>query len=174
MSENIGLNLDDCFVIQDEEWIKPAIKERWDDGPWCHEPDHIEWFEDTYFCLIRRSHMGALCGYVGVDFLHPWYGNDYGELNIVVHGDLTYSNLIKSRMTEEEFWCLGFDCSHMNDYVPGMVATDKLLTGLDNKPLSPAWMFDKDTYKDIGYVVQEIRSMITQATGADDHPNIWT
>ncbi len=86
----------------------------WGDGPWGDEPDRVQWTDAATGlpCLIRRSVMGAWCGYVGVPPEHPWYGHDYAacfadhdhdaddahcwedsiEARVSVHGGLTYAS----------------------------------------------------------------------------------
>jgi hypothetical protein len=56
-------------------------KAEWGPGPWQDEPDKAQWQdEETGLpCMILRNHSGALCGYVGVDSTHPWFGKGYSD-----------------------------------------------------------------------------------------------
>lgn len=74
-------------------------------------------------------------GYVLLPKNHPFYNIDYDNINVYVHGGLTYSNLFKSKefskwvenlefdgdVTYENFnffndyWMIGFDTSHLGD-----------------------------------------------------------
>lgn len=51
-------------------------KSKWHPGPWLDEPDKVEWRHASGLPLliVRASHTGALCGYVGVPEGHPLYG----------------------------------------------------------------------------------------------------
>ncbi len=68
--------------MQEKEWAF-VDKSKWGEGPWLNEPDKMQWVdEDTGLpCLIVRNHgvTGSLCGYVGIDSSHPWFGVNYGE-----------------------------------------------------------------------------------------------
>lgn len=48
-------------------------------------------------------------GYVKLPKGHPWYGKDYDDIKVSVHGGLTYSR------QEGKYWVIGFDCAHFND-----------------------------------------------------------
>lgn len=54
-------------------------KSGWGPGPWNDEPDKRQWQDEATGlpCLIVRSPVGALCGYVGVPPDHPAYGLSY-------------------------------------------------------------------------------------------------
>jgi hypothetical protein len=54
----------------------------WGPGPWDDEPDELEWRDARtgLRCKLRRnSHMGILCGYVGVPPGHSLFGWDYHD-----------------------------------------------------------------------------------------------
>jgi hypothetical protein len=61
--------------------MKAAIdKSGWSRGAWDSEPD-LENFTTANGmagAIIRVSHSGSLCGYVGVPASHPWHGKEYG------------------------------------------------------------------------------------------------
>ena len=40
--------------------------------------------------IHEHEHSKHLCGYLGVPKDHPWYGKDYDEVDVEVHGGLTY------------------------------------------------------------------------------------
>ncbi len=53
-------------------------KTSWPRGEWDNEPDKVYWYDETKLpCLILRSPVGALNGYVGVPIYHPAYGISY-------------------------------------------------------------------------------------------------
>jgi len=105
-------------------------KSKWRPGSWQHEPDKIQWQDQSTGlpCLIVRNSMGALCGYVGVAEGHPWFGmkysrgkvtgcnedcdheNDYHyacspAANLNVHGGITFSDFCQPHDTESEGIC---------------------------------------------------------------------
>lgn len=69
-------------------------------------------FEEVYkgFCIrCELNQLGHRCGYVKVPEESRLYGVYHKNINVDVHGGLTYSGYEK-----EEYW-LGFDCGHIND-----------------------------------------------------------
>lgn len=160
-------------------------KSEWGEGPWQGEPDKMTWVDPAtnLDCMIHRNGAGALCGYVGVPADHPYYGQDYDNVDVEVHGGLTYANKCSEQATEEhgichipepgrseDIWWLGFDCAHAQDLCPGMEATTRKFY----EPGGP--LFDKkethdkiksnpmfrDTYKDVDYVKSEIENLAQQ------------
>lgn len=52
-----------------------------------------QYVEGDFPCAITKSEaLGTLCGYIGVPKCHPWYGQQYSDLNVDVHGGLTYGD----------------------------------------------------------------------------------
>lgn len=99
-------------------------------GEWDNEPYRISWVdkETGYNCLAKRGPFGAWCGYVAVSSNHAFYKQSYNNVNVDVHGDLTYANEcsgdpdegichLESPGEEPVFW-FGFDCSHCYDFIP--------------------------------------------------------
>jgi len=93
-------------------------------GPWDDEVSGKQWFDETTGlpCLIRRTPLGHLCGYVGLPSNHPWHGKPYSRirLDVNVHGNLTYAGKTPDDFALPGYWWIGFDCSHSFDLVPGM------------------------------------------------------
>lgn len=135
----------------------PARSE-WGPGPWDAELDRYEWRSpEGLVCLIVRTPMGHLCGYVGVPPGHPYHGVGYDDLDIEVHGGLTYAGACKGKIChvprdgEPEVWWLGFDCAHCFDLSPGLVASVEL-----------AWEADGCEYRDKAYVEAEVNRLAAQ------------
>jgi len=137
-------------------------KSDWGEGAWKKEPDKAHWVDkDTGLdCLIVRGGSGALCGYVGVPQGHPYYKKDYDDVDVNIHGGLTFSGLCdesgdpsKGICHEEcdaannDVWWLGFDCAHLGD-------------------LSPAYKteiwFGDEVYRDFCYVEREVQWLAGQ------------
>lgn len=101
-------------------------KSKFGPGPWRYEPDKYHWVdpETKLDCLIvRNERMGNLCGYVGVPKDHPLFGKDYDDVDVIVHGGLTYSNECRGHICHDaaqEVWWFGFDCGHCDDLIPSL------------------------------------------------------
>lgn len=113
----------------------------WPSGPWDNEPDKVQWQDAATDlpCLAVRNHMGAWCGYVGVDKRHPLFGIEYDQderaTALDVHGGLTFSDVcqpgpesrsichLPAEGEPDHVWWLGFDCGHGFDVIPQMLQT---------------------------------------------------
>ncbi len=132
----------------------------WDSGQWDYEPDRLLWEHAGFPCLILRNSLGNLCGYVGVTKDHPWYDQDYDNIEADAHGGLTYGDRSGAYIGNDNpdlFW-VGFDCAHLGDLVPGMEATSKRLN-LSRAPRS-------SVYRDLVYVKLEVENLAKQAGAA--------
>lgn len=115
-------------------------KTTWPDGPWQDEHDNIVWTDkDTgYKCIVQRTKMGHLCGYVEVpkpnlqipspavtfnlddpDISVSINLLDYYDSRVTVHGGVTWTNEIDLNGIHYDY-VVGFDCAHTDDYVPNM------------------------------------------------------
>lgn len=62
-------------------------------------------------------------GYVLIPKGHPMHGKNYSEIDVNVHGGLTFSELVDNEMAndwgldkgDEGSWCVGFDTCHYGD-----------------------------------------------------------
>lgn len=132
-------------------------KSTWPPGPWNNEPDKLHFIDEetNMDCLVVRGPVGALCGYVGVDSTHPAFQVDYNRVMVDVHGGLTYGSMCdegghichvpQNGRPHDVFW-LGFDCSHSSDLAPAY----------DHKYSTSG------TYKELEYVIAEVRSLANQ------------
>ena len=66
---------------------------------------------------VAHNGMGYRCGYVRVPVGHPWHGKSYMDLNVDVHGDLSFSEPDQPCDTPgaDTDWWVGFDCAHAFD-----------------------------------------------------------
>jgi len=144
-----------------KEWTT-IDKASWRDAK--GEPDKVQYKDEAtgLDCLIVRNYGGALCGYVGVSEAHPLHGKNYNDINMDVHGGLTYSDgcqhsddpaqgicHIPDPGEPDNVWWFGFDCAHAGDICP-VYDTH----------------FRHGTYKTIGYVKAEIVSLAAQIAAA--------
>lgn len=147
------------------------------DGPWKDEPDRGQWVDPAtdLDCLVKRGPAGQWCGYVGVPPGHPWHGRDYSDVDVEVHGGLTYSDLCQEGDVDTEpaichvpepgrpadVWWLGFDCAHFMDLCPRydqMPVGDGTTVGDVLKPYA--------TYKDMAYAVAQTILLAEQVASA--------
>lgn len=68
-----------------------------------------------YDYVVLGHSTGHRCGYVRIPSGHPWYGKNYDEIQVYVHGGLTYSGF-KNELLPSGYW-VGFDCRHLNDSI---------------------------------------------------------
>ncbi len=70
---------------------KLVDRSKWGSGEWDDEPDRVEFKTKTGLpALIARGYGGVLCGYVAVPPGHAAHGKPFGDLDVSVHGGLTY------------------------------------------------------------------------------------
>jgi hypothetical protein len=149
----------------------------WAEGPWKDEPDKVQWqdSETGMACLIVRNQLGVLCGYVGVPGEHPWHGKDYNEVDVAVHGGLTFAGPCSHGPEEhaichvpgegepDDVWWLGFDCGHLYDRTNIRIP----------KALRDEGHFSWDegrVYRDVSYVTEQVRRLAAQADAAALRP----
>ena len=111
-------------------------KSDWGDGPWMTEPDAVEWMHAGYACrILRHPVWGHLCGYVGVERTHPYYGRAPRDVDLEAHHDVNYAAKGKRGVVchvpatgtsgDCALWWFGFDCGHSFDLAPGRRAHER-------------------------------------------------
>lgn len=88
-----------------------------------------------------RARLGAVNGYVHIPKGHPWDGLDYDDIDVDVHGGLTYAR---------NGW-IGFDTLHSGDYWPGM-----------------PWQIDGDRHWTAEQVAAETRQLARKVAAAEN------
>jgi hypothetical protein len=156
------------------EPFNPEDPKTWGDGPWQNEPNRVDFRYRGFPCMILRSDVtGALCGYLGVGPSHPWYQASYDDVDVWVHGGLTYGNFCQGDLChvplpEDPFvnpWWLGFDCSHAWDLAPAMRALLRRTRAgrmLSDRSVGMSW----EVYRDVAYVTRQIKLLAIQARRA--------
>jgi len=123
-------------------------------GEWENEPDRLEFEHAGFKCLIlRNSELKHLCGYVGLPKWHPYYGWDYDEIDVDVHGGLTFSARGRGKRWKKGYWWIGFDCGHAGDLVPVVESFTQ-----------DAKWFRGLIYRNIEYVKAELKHLAEQLT----------
>lgn len=114
--------------------------------PWVQEPDYAEFTLNGFTCAILRPYfVRHLCGYVGLPKGHRAFGKDYDEIEVNVHGGLTYASHDVGEYAGPRLWWIGFDCAHSGDFSPYY-----------SKPDSG------EVYRTFGYVFAQLQSLTTQ------------
>lgn len=119
-----------------------------------------------YTCYIRKMKLGYYCGYVGVSQFHPFYGKHYDELDIDVHGGLSYSGMMKF----SEYWLFGFDCAHLGDEIKSQKSKNSLLKHFLsivrkslNIPETPEYDYIiEGEERDLSYVIDQCERLALQ------------
>lgn len=70
----------------------------------------------NYYILSLGTHPTA---YIKIPKNHKYYNKDYDEIDIDVHGGLTYSKhyLYTSENEKLDGWFIGWDYAHLGDYL---------------------------------------------------------
>lgn len=74
--------------------------------------------------IVLATPMGHRCGYVGVPEGHALHGKHYDDLDIDVHGGLTYSDNNMGPVNNDAWW-FGFDCAHFDDKKDVTIMSDE-------------------------------------------------
>lgn len=75
-----------------------------------------EWTHAGLLCgVVLQKEAGHRCGYVRVPPGHPAHGKDYNEIEVQVHGGLTFGNIEPCLHQDGMGYWLGFDCAHAGD-----------------------------------------------------------
>lgn len=118
---------------------------------WMDEPNRQEFEHAGLKCLILRNpELFHLNGYVALPKGHPWYGKGYDDIDVEVHGGLTFAREGNGHEWERGYWWVGFDCAHAWDLVPQILE----LVGRGPGP--------HETYRNFAYVRGEIQSLAEQ------------
>lgn len=119
---------------------------------------------DGYRCVVVGQSMGHRCGYIGLPKGHPYYGKDYDDIDVEVHGGWTYAGKSEEYPVESNnLWWIGFDCAHYMD------AKDiELIKSFGNKP-EYEYVLQLETrfptggeVRTIKYVENELRDTVKQ------------
>ena len=140
-------------MLDPEMQIKLLIQER----PWEHEPDREEWVHELtgYKCTVwRHPTLGSLNGYVAIPKGHRVWGKGYDDVDVEVHGGLTYADV--DMATGE--WVFGFDCNHADDFNPKLALT--MMKVMENYDMDLHLRATK--YRTFEYVKGQVKSLSKQ------------
>lgn len=117
------------------------------------ELDYYDFIHKKLPCRIIR-HYGNLNGYVGVPKGHILFEKKYSNLDINVHGGLTYGDFqIIEGVSYNDYFYFGFDTTHNGDIFLTTLEKSVMIVG--------------STYKDYNYVKNEILNLAEQLYNFD-------
>lgn len=164
-------------TIAETEQEFETLRAQWGEGEWSKEPNRIEGKMHGFDFLMHRNKVGSWCGYVGIPEGHPAFGKDYEDIDVEVHGGLTYANACRAPIchiadNKTSIWWLGFDCSHAGDVMPSVIGYCKsgLLPPSLRMPSEILGM--TETYKNVAYVKAEIDSLAKQLAEMKKGPRL--
>jgi hypothetical protein len=111
--------------------------------------------------IVTHNGMGHRCGYVRVPKGHPWHGKDYDDLEVNIHGGLSFAENdvpYDKGVADDAYW-LGFDCAHSGD------APDPKLGGKLSE-FAHLFPFNLMSVRTQEYVENECKSLCEQAATA--------
>ena len=117
-----------------------------------------EWKTFGLSCaVVQNREAGNRCGYVRVPPGHPAWGKHYDDVDVDVHGGLTFARPEPCMEHEDGqgYW-LGFDCAHSRDKRP---CTDEFILAVNKKYGS---IYGDGTYRDFAYVQAEVTLLAKQ------------
>jgi len=131
--------------------------EFYEDGPWKELPHFIRFEYKGYKCYMSKGPMLNWCGYVILPKDHKFYEKYYDEVDVSVHGGITYSDY-EDPDDKEKGWTIGFDCAHAWDKIAKPKAMRDIYYKMDK--LYPT--LREEIYRDKDYVEQEIKDLVNQ------------
>jgi hypothetical protein len=109
--------------------------------------------------VVVQDH-GNRCGYVAVPEGHAMHGKDYDEVDVTVHGGLTFADGTDTYpVVAEGLWWFGYDCAHYGDSRDPELMTPEYQKMYDKGLFS---FFGEGTVRSLGYCVSECESLATQ------------
>lgn len=136
-------------------------------GEWVDEPDEATFEHESFECRVLRvisaeinseTFGGHFCGYVKIPKGHPWHGKRYDDIDCACHGGLTFCDFQRFE-NPNDFW-IGFDCGHVgSDVIPSI---GKLI----KEDCPPVFNNFQETYRTFDYVIEQTKSLASQATEA--------
>lgn len=124
---------------------------------------HVEktWITKAgYPAAVVVQPMGHRCGYVQIPKDHPEAGKDYDDIEVSVHGGITYGS------TNTEGTVFGFDCDHSCDKPdPNLMSeSSKQVYEKFRKPDYLFYLYKSDfaTIKSLDFCVAECEKMADQ------------
>lgn len=149
----------------------------WGYGEWVEEADECYFLHDGLDCKVLRICAlkgnranfplfgGFLDGYVKIPSDHPFFCKCYSDIDVDIHGGLTYGQL-----ENDGFW-IGFDCAHSFDVVPSLIALRNLYKkdsieefkdSIEEFSVKQSSVIFPKSYRNMDYVIKECKSLADQ------------
>lgn len=138
-------------------------------------------YRDFMLRIVRphTSFLSHYCGYVILPKGHKLEGKHYDDINVDVHGGLTFSdetvvfNYTGEKLKEEKHWMIGFDCAHSYDistiHEYNYLKREVLADSFDDEGNVLEYIFAADdktdhrpSYKTFYYVKRELEKLVDQ------------
>ena len=85
---------------------------------WFNEKNDLVTLLLSEMSLLSKS-GGHSNGYAIIDSTHPCYKKHYDDINVHVHGGLTFGQLIVQEMIDDEHWGKHINQDDLNKYIVG-------------------------------------------------------
>lgn len=158
--------------LQEEKLFTREQKTQfWGDGEWVNESDDVKFEHEGFLCHIRRIAVldgykdnsevyifgGHLCGYIKLPEGHPYIGVKWSDVDLEMHGGLTYS-----AQSEDGYW-IGFDCAHSGDTIPSMKKIkEKIIREHESYCHKLGVSVFPESYKNMEFCITECKSICEQ------------
>jgi len=109
-------------------------------------------------CLFVGNHR---CGYIGLLNGHKLENKGYEDIDLEIHGGLTYASNDFPFKKEGYNYYIGFDCAHYDDgYDVEMIL--KHNPNADVRFYNKMNAYDEITIKTVGFVMEELKNGVNQ------------
>lgn len=112
-----------------------------------NEGDEQEFLYRGFMCCAMRGPCKQWNGYVQIPVNHPCYGLHYDDINVGVHGGLTFGDDVAPWNSLIKGHFIGFDCAHVGDLTPHSCLNFDRYMGV---------------YRTKDYVIAEIKHLVDQ------------
>lgn len=108
---------------------------------------------------VYAQKAGHRCGYVAVPAGHKYYLQAYDDVNVDVHGGLTYAGGSDGYPVDAgDVWWFGYDCMHLGDRRDVSIMDDDHKKYYDER----GWDHLDGTVKTLEYCISECESLAEQ------------
>ena len=120
------------------------------------------------YCVLSNG-LGYLCGYVRIPEGHPYYGNEECDLDVVVHGGITFTAYCEEDSPWGAGYWIGFDCAHCYDAPDPKEMDAEMLQSIKYMTDFEEAMnigIPQRKIRSTGYVASECRNLAAQCASA--------
>lgn len=117
--------------------------------------------------IVRDPYGFNWCGYVGLPPSHPDFEKEYDDIEVKVHGGLTFGEKCNGHICHnpnngdpDDLYWVGFDCAHAGDLSPGTEWLIKIVR--PERPEIYQHTSKTSAYRDLKWVKAETESLAEQ------------